>query len=66
MIVAPGGGEALWFLGTRATIKVSGEDTGGRFALWENEFGRGAAPPLHAHPEDETFLVLDGELARGS
>jgi quercetin dioxygenase-like cupin family protein len=54
--------EPLWFLGTLARIKLDGEQTGGRFALWEGELPRGAAPPLHSHPQDETFYVLDGEV----
>jgi quercetin dioxygenase-like cupin family protein len=60
--VANGRTEPLWFLGTLARIKLSGEETGGRFALWESELPRGAAPPLHSHPQDETFYVLDGEV----
>lgn len=54
--------ETLWFLGTLARIKLDGADTGGRFALWEGILPRGASPPLHSHPEDETFYVLDGQL----
>jgi quercetin dioxygenase-like cupin family protein len=56
------GGERLWFLGTFARMKLDGEHTAGRFALWEGELPRGAAPPLHSHPQDETFYVLAGEL----
>jgi quercetin dioxygenase-like cupin family protein len=55
-------GESLWFLGTLARIKLEGRDTGERFALWEGMLPRGAAPPLHSHPQDETFYVLEGEL----
>jgi quercetin dioxygenase-like cupin family protein len=54
--------EPLWFLGTLVRVKLTGEDTGGRFALWEGLLPRGAAPPLHSHPQDETFYVLDGEV----
>lgn len=54
--------EPIWFLGTLARIKLDGEQTGGRFALWEGELPLGAAPPLHSHPQDETFYVLDGEI----
>jgi quercetin dioxygenase-like cupin family protein len=56
------GGENLWFLGTLARMKLDGRQTGGRFALWEGILPHGAAPPLHSHPEDETFYVLEGEL----
>jgi quercetin dioxygenase-like cupin family protein len=54
--------EPLWFLGTLARMKLTGEQTGGRFALWEGVLPQGAAPPLHSHPQDETFIVLDGEM----
>src|ERR1700746_221000 len=60
--VADGADEPLWFLGTLARIKLDGEQTGGRFALFEGELPHGAAPPLHSHPQDETFYVLDGEV----
>lgn len=60
--VVPVAGEALWFLGTLARVKLDGEQTTGRFALFEALFPHGAAPPLHSHPQDETFYVLDGAL----
>ena len=56
------GGDPLWFLGTLARLKLTGEQTGGRFALWEGVLPHGAAPPLHSHPQDETFYVLEGEV----
>jgi quercetin dioxygenase-like cupin family protein len=52
----------LWFLGTLVRMKLTGEETGGRFALWEGVLPHGAAPPLHSHPQDETFYILDGEM----
>jgi quercetin dioxygenase-like cupin family protein len=58
----PGEGEQLWFLGTLATIKVPGEATDGRFALIEFLFPRHASPPLHTHPQDESYVVLEGRL----
>src|SRR5947209_10606872 len=54
--------EALWFLGTLARMKLDGHDTGGRFALWEAVVPHDARPPLHSHPQDETFYVLEGEV----
>lgn len=59
---APGDGEHLWFLGTLATIKASGEASDGRFALIEFLFPRHASPPLHTHPQDESYVVLEGRL----
>jgi quercetin dioxygenase-like cupin family protein len=54
--------EPLWFLGTLVRPKLTGEQTGGRFALWEGVLPRDAAPPLHSHPQDETFYVLEGTV----
>jgi quercetin dioxygenase-like cupin family protein len=59
---APGEGERLWFLGTLATIKIPGEATDGRFALIEFLFPHGASPPLHTHPQDESYVVVEGRL----
>jgi quercetin dioxygenase-like cupin family protein len=60
--VAPGDGEAIWFLGTLNVIKVSGEQTGGRYALFESLLPEGASPPVHTHPQDESFWVLEGDM----
>jgi quercetin dioxygenase-like cupin family protein len=58
----PEEGERLWFLGTLATVRIPGEATGGRFALIEFLFPHHASPPLHTHPQDESYIVLDGRL----
>ena len=60
--VVHGSTETLWFLGTLARMKLDGAQTGGRFGLWEGVLPRGAAPPLHSHPQDETLYLLEGEL----
>jgi quercetin dioxygenase-like cupin family protein len=57
-----GKGERLWFLGTLATIKVPGEASYGRFALIEFLFPRHASPPLHTHPQDESYILQEGRL----
>jgi quercetin dioxygenase-like cupin family protein len=54
--------ETLWFLGTLVRMKLDGRQTGGRFSLWEGVLPRGAAPPLHSHPQDETLVLLEGRL----
>jgi quercetin dioxygenase-like cupin family protein len=59
---ALGEGEQLWFLGTLATIRVPGEAVGGRFAVIEFRFPHHASPPLHTHPQDESYVVLEGRL----
>lgn len=60
--VAAGEGEALWFLGTLAIVKVAGEAVDRRYALIEFLFPEGASPPLHTHPQDESYFVLEGRL----
>jgi quercetin dioxygenase-like cupin family protein len=59
---APDGGEDLWFLGSLFTVRASGEQTGGAYALCECVLRQGPAAPLHVQPgDDETFHVLEGE-----
>src|SRR5258706_2649854 len=59
---AAGEGERRWFVGTLATITVPGEASDGRFALIEFLFPRHASPPLHTHPQDETYVMLEGRM----
>ena len=59
----PGEGERIWFLGTLATIRLPGEASDGRFSLMEFLLPRHASPPLHTHPQDESYFVLEGRLA---
>lgn len=56
-------GEAYWWTGELATIKATGEDTGGHMAVVEILAPVGVQIPLHVHHrEDEGFWVLEGEL----
>ena len=53
----------LWFLDGLAQIHVSGEETGGRYAVVELLGPEGDMPPLHVHhEEDEIFHVIEGEV----
>ncbi len=46
------------------TVLVSGEQTGGRFAIIEARERQGAEPPRHVHSrEDEFIYVLEGRLS---
>jgi len=59
----PGEGERLWFTTNLTLIKARAADTDGEFGLIESVAPPGASPPLHVHShEDETFLILEGEL----
>jgi quercetin dioxygenase-like cupin family protein len=49
-------------VGDTYTILLSGEDTGGRFALIDMLIPAGNGPPAHRHDFDEMFHVLEGEI----
>jgi quercetin dioxygenase-like cupin family protein len=62
-VVAPGEGEALWFLDTLMQPKLSSAQTQGALAVFEQLAPPGAATPLHRHDAtDESFYVLAGEV----
>ncbi|WP_264214243.1 cupin domain-containing protein [Leisingera thetidis] len=63
LIRKPGDGRMTGVAGDIYTIKISGAETGGSFALLEAIVPPGGGPPPHRHSrEDETFYILDGEL----
>jgi quercetin dioxygenase-like cupin family protein len=62
IVSEPGEGEPRWFLGTLAIIRVPGEAVEDRFSVIEFLFPHHASPPLHTHPQDESYVVLDGQL----
>ncbi|WAX94064.1 cupin domain-containing protein [Aminobacter sp. NyZ550] len=56
-------GELLWFAGSLATIKVSGEAGADTISVIEHLMPYGSSPPLHIHVnEDEVFHILDGVM----
>jgi quercetin dioxygenase-like cupin family protein len=63
VIVSPSAGPTHWQAGgDRHTLRISGEQTDGNFALMEIFVVPGGGPPLHVHSrESETFHVIDGE-----
>ena len=62
-VTVAGEGRSIWVIGDRYTIKCSGNDTSGAYALIEAIVPPGGGPPPHIHSrEDEAFYVLEGEL----
>lgn len=60
-VLHAGEGDALWFLGSLATVKTTGAHTRGALTVVEFLNPPGFAPPVHRHlAEDEAFYVLDG------
>jgi mannose-6-phosphate isomerase-like protein (cupin superfamily) len=61
--VETGGGESVWSLGGRFTVKADAAVTEDRFSLLEVTAYRSTEPPLHIHHhEDEAWYVLDGHM----
>jgi quercetin dioxygenase-like cupin family protein len=55
-------GKVLNVLGDLITVKLSGEQTNGEYAILEGVSPPQGGPPLHIHHrEDEAFYVLEGE-----
>jgi quercetin dioxygenase-like cupin family protein len=56
-------GEARWWLGTLATIKLDSTQTSGRFSLVDEVLPPDMEVPRHLHREqDEVFYLLKGEI----
>lgn len=64
IIHGAGEGERRAFFGGGVhTWKLTAEQTGGAFFLFEDVMAAGKTTPLHRHPDaDETIYVLDGEI----
>ncbi|MEV6235526.1 cupin domain-containing protein [Lentzea sp. NPDC051838] len=62
-ILTPDEQQAVWFLGALIRIRTGGTETGDQLAVLEHLGERGYNSPAHLHNhDDETFLVLEGEL----
>lgn len=62
-IINPEVGIRLGVAGGNYRIIISGEQTGGNYAVIEMTVPPGGGPPPHAHPDtQEMFYVLEGEV----
>lgn len=62
-INTPPQGRTVAVVGDVYRILATGEDTNGKYALWEALVPPGGGPPPHVHSrEEEGFYVLDGEI----
>lgn len=56
-------GHTIAVVGDVYRFLATGEDTNGKYALWEALVPPGGGPPPHVHSrEEEGFYVLDGEI----
>lgn len=62
-IRGPGVGRTVAVVGDVYRFLVTGEETDGRYALWEALVPPGGGPPPHVHSrEEEGFYILEGEI----
>jgi len=62
VVLSPGDGEIVEFMGSMVAHKVRAHQTGHRWAFSETREAPGAGPALHLHhDEPEAFYVLEGE-----
>ena len=63
VIKQPGEGRTIAVVGDVYRFLATGEDTNGKYALWEAIVPPGGGPPPHVHSrEEEGFYILEGEL----
>jgi len=56
-------GRTIAVVGDVYRFLVTGDDTNGKYALWEAIVPPGGGPPPHVHSrEEEGFYVLEGEI----
>lgn len=59
----PGEGRTIGVVGDIYRFLATGEDTDGKYALWEAIVPPGGGPPPHIHSrEEEAFYILEGEI----
>ncbi|MHB0955015.1 MAG: cupin domain-containing protein [Pirellulaceae bacterium] len=59
----PGEGKTIAVVGDVYRFLATGDETGGRYAMFEAIIFPGGGPPPHIHSrEEESFYVLEGEI----
>src|SRR6202790_2200759 len=59
----PTEGRTIAVVGDVYRFLATGDDTNGKYAMWEAIVPPGGGPPLHVHSrEEEAFNILEGEI----
>src|ERR671917_2844650 len=59
----PDGGDSVWLVGDRITVKLTSEDTGGVYSIAEEITPPQGGPPPHINSQEDVALyVLEGEV----
>jgi quercetin dioxygenase-like cupin family protein len=61
-VVVPGQELPAWSSGRVVNVHATAERTGGALGFFENTDEPGVGAPLHAHPPDEAFYVIEGSF----
>ncbi len=62
-VTLPSQGRTIGIVGDVYRFLATGEDTNGKYALWEALVPPGGGPPPHVHSrEEEGFYILEGEI----
>src|SRR3954465_5369925 len=63
VICKPAQGRTVAVVGDVYRFLATGEDTNGKYALWQAIVPPGGGPPPHVHHrEEEGFYILEGEI----
>src|SRR6478672_8545535 len=63
VIRQPGEGRTIAVVGDVYRFLATGEDTNGKYAMFEAIVGPGGGPPPHVHSrEEEGFYIIEGEI----
>lgn len=63
LVRKPGQGRTVAVVGDVYRFLATGDETDGKFAMWEALVPPGGGPPPHVHSrEEESFYVLEGEI----
>jgi len=63
LLTRPSLNNSYWYIGHLLSVLVRSADTHGLFSLLEMTEVKGLEPPPHTHTrEDETFMLLNGEI----
>ena len=62
-VKTPGEGRTIGIVGDIYRFLATGEETDGKYAMWEAIVPPGGGPPPHIHSrEEEAFYILEGEI----
>lgn len=62
LVCRKGEGEVLNVLGTGLRFVCRADDTKNAWSAMENELPENYGPPLHQHPWDEAYYVIEGDV----